>query len=73
MASVIAIARENNLLSDIYNNTLQAVFKHFGISDKINYYKPARLRRCNYKGTIPLARTQSMKFFHSIENRVLTQ
>ena len=73
IASVIAIAWENNLLSDTYNNTLQAVFKHFGISDKINNYKPARLRRSNYKGTIPLARAQAMKFFHSIDNRVLTQ
>lgn len=68
MASVIAIAWENNLLSDTYNNTLQAVFKHFGISDKINNYKPSRLRRCNYKGTIPVARAQAMKFFNSIRN-----
>lgn len=71
MASVIAIAWENNLLCNTYNNTLQAVFNHFGITDKIDNYKPARLRRSNYKGTIPLARAQAMKFFHSIDNRTL--
>ncbi len=71
IASVIAIAWENNLLCDTYNNTLQAVFNHFGITDKIDNYKPARLRRSNYKGTIPLARAQAMKFFHSIDNRLL--
>ncbi len=71
IASVIAIAWENHLLCDTYNNTLQAVFDHFGITDKIDNYKPARLRRSNYKGTIPLARAQAMKFFHSIDNRLL--
>ena len=53
IASVIAIAWENHLLCDTYNNTLQALFDHFGITDKIDNYKPARLRRSNYKGTIP--------------------
>ncbi len=67
IASVIAIAWENHLLCDTYKNTLQALFDHFGITDKINNYKPARLRRSNYKGTIPLARAQAMKFFHSID------
>jgi len=71
IASVIAIVWENHLLCDTYNNTLQAVFNHFGITDKIDNYKPARLRRSNYKGTIPLARAQAMKFFHSIDNRLL--
>jgi len=71
IASIIAIAWENHLLCDTYNNTLQAVFNHFGITDKIDNYKPARLRRSNYKGTIPLARAQAMKFFHSIDNRLL--
>ena len=71
IASVIAIAFENHLLCNTYNNTLQAVFEHFGITDKIDNYKPARLRRSNYKGTIPLARAQAMKFFHSIDNRLL--
>jgi len=71
IASIIAIAWENHLLCDTYNNTLQAVFNHFGIADKIDNYKPARLRRSNYKGTIPLARAQAMKFFHSIDNRLL--
>lgn len=71
IASVIAIAWENNLLCDTYNNTLQAVFNHFGITDKIDNYKPARLRRSNYKGTVPSARAQAMKFFHSIDNRLL--
>lgn len=71
IASVIAIAWENNLLCDTYNNTLQAVFDHFGISDKIDNYKPARLRRSNYKGTIPMARAQAMKFFDSFDSRTL--
>ena len=71
IASVIAIAWENHLLCDTYNNTLQAVFDYFGITDKIDNYKPARLRRSNYKGTIPLARAQAMKFFHSIDNHHL--
>lgn len=71
MASVIAIAWENHLLCDTYNNTLQAVFNHFGITDKIDNYKPARLRRSNYKGTIPVARAQALKFFNSIDNRML--
>ena len=70
IASIIAIAWENHLLCDTYNNTLQSVFNHFGITDKIDNYKPARLRRSNYKGTIPLARAQAIKFFHSIlDNR----
>lgn len=73
IASVIAIAWENHLLCDTYNNTLQALFNHFGITDKIDHYKPARLRRSNYKGTIPEARAQAMKFFHSIDNRLLSQ
>jgi hypothetical protein len=72
VASVIAIAWENHLLCDTYNNTLQAVFNHFGITDKIDNYKPARLRRSNYKGTIPMARAQAMKFFQSIDNRIFT-
>lgn len=67
IASIIAIAWENHLLCGTYNNTLQALFDHFGITDKIDNYKPARLRRSNYKGTIPLARAQAMKFFHSID------
>jgi hypothetical protein len=71
IASVIAIAFENHLLCNTYNNTLQAVFNHFGITDKIDNYKPARLRRSNYKGTIPLARAQAIKFFKSIDNRTL--
>ncbi|MDP3451732.1 MAG: hypothetical protein Q8R90_02145 [Bacteroidales bacterium] len=71
IASVIAIAWENSLLCDTYNNTLQAVFDHFGISDKIDNYKPARLRGSNYKGTIPLARAQALKFFDSIDSRLL--
>ena len=71
IASIIAIAWENHLLCDTYNNTLQSVFNHFGITDKIDNYKPARLRRSNYKGTIPLARAQAMKFFQSIDNRLL--
>ena len=71
IASVIAIAFENHLLCNTYNNTLLAVFNHFGITDKIDNYKPARLRRSNYKGTIPEARAQAMIFFHSIDNRTL--
>jgi len=71
IASVIAIAFENHLLCNTYNNTLLAVFNHFGIIDKTDNYKPARLRRSNYKGTIPQARAQAMKFFHSIDNRTL--
>ena len=71
IASIIAIAWENHLLCDTYNNTLQALFDHFGISDKIDNYKPARLRGSNYKGTIPLARAQAMKFFQTIDNRTL--
>ena len=71
ISSIIAIAWENHLLSDTYNNTLQAVFNHFGIADDIGNYKPARLRRSNYKGNIPLARVQAIKFFHTIDNRVL--
>ncbi len=72
IASVIAIAWENHLLCDTYNNTLQAVFNHFGITEKIDNYKPARLRRSNYKGTIPLARAQAIKFFNTIDNQVLS-
>lgn len=70
ISSIIAIAWENHLLSDTYNNTLQAVFNHFGIADNIDNYKPARLRRSNYKGNIPSARVQAIKFFHSIDNRL---
>ncbi|HOG19743.1 MAG TPA: hypothetical protein PLQ69_06085 [Paludibacter sp.] len=70
ISSIIAIAWENHLLCDTYNNTLQAVFNHFGITDKIDNYKPARLRKSNYKGNIPLARVQAIKFFQSIDNRV---
>ena len=47
IASVIAVAWEQNLLRDTYNNTLQTVFDHFGINDNIDNYKPARLRRSN--------------------------
>lgn len=71
IASVIAIAWENHLLCDTYNNTLQALFDHFSITDKIDNYKPARLRRSNYKGNIPSARAQALKFFKSIDNRLL--
>jgi len=68
MASVIAIAWENDLLCKTYNNTLKAVFNHFGITDKTANYKPARLRKPNYKGTLPSARVQAMHFFQCIEN-----
>ena len=71
IASVIAIAWENHLLCDTYNNTLQAVFDHFGITDKTDNYKPARLRRTNYKGNISFAREQALKFFDSIDSRLL--
>jgi hypothetical protein len=68
MASVIAIAWEKHLLCKTYNNTLKAVFNHFGITDKTANYKPARLRKPNYKGTLPAARVQAMHFFQCIEN-----
>ena len=67
MASVIAIAWEKHLLCETYGNTLQAVFEHFGISEKIENYKPARLRRSSYKGNPPLARVQALNFFQSLE------
>ena len=67
MASVIAIAWEKHLLCETYGNTLRAVFDHFGIAEKIENYKPARLRRSSYKGNPPLARVQALKFFQSME------
>ncbi len=67
MASVVAIAWENNLLCEAYGNTLRAVFDHFGIAEKIENYKPARLRRSSYKGNLPLARVQALNFFQSLE------
>lgn len=71
IAAVIAVAWEQDLLCDTFNNTLQAVFDHFGITDKTDNYKPARLRRTNYKGNIPFARAQALKFFDSIDSRLL--
>ena len=68
MASVIAIAWEKHLLCKTYNNTLNAVFDHFGITDKTTNYKPSRLRKPNYNGTLPSARVQAMHFFQCIEN-----
>ncbi|MFA5769530.1 MAG: hypothetical protein WC871_08345 [Bacteroidales bacterium] len=68
MASVIAIAWEKHLLCETYSNTLRAVFDHYGIADKVENYKPARLRRSSYKGNPPLARVQALKFFQSLEN-----
>lgn len=65
MAAVVAIAWENHLLCETYSNTLRAVFEHFGIAEKIENYKPARLRRSSYKGNPPLARVQALKFFQS--------
>jgi len=67
MASVVAVAWENSLLCETYNNTLQAVFDHFGISDKTENFKPSRFRRPNYKGTPPLVRVQALKFFQSLD------
>lgn len=68
MASIIAIAWENHLLCETYNDTLRAVFDHFGIADKVENYKPSRFRRPNYKGTPPLVRVQALKFFQSLED-----
>lgn len=68
MASVIAIAWEKHLLCETYNDTLRAVFDHFGIADKVENYKPSRFRRPNYKGTPPLVRVQALKFFQSLED-----
>ncbi len=67
MASVIAVAWERHLLCETYGNTLQAMFNHFGITDKNENYKPSRLRKPNYKGKLPLARVQALKFFQSLE------
>lgn len=68
MAAVLAIAWEQHLLCKTYNDTLRAVFDHFGIAGKIENYKPSRFRRPNYKGTPPLVRVQALKFFESLEN-----
>lgn len=68
MASVIALAWEKHLLCKTYNKTLQAVFDHFGITDKTANYKPSRLRKPNYKGTLPTAWVQAMHFFQCLEN-----
>lgn len=67
IASIVAVAWEHHLLCDTYNNTLQVLFDHLGINDKIDNYKPARLRRENYKGNLPRARVLALKFFKSIE------
>jgi len=67
VASVIAIAWERHLLCETYSNTLRAVFDHFGIGEKVENYKPARLRRSSYKGNPPLARVQALEFFESVE------
>jgi len=68
MASIIAIAWERHLLCETYSKTLQAVFDHYGITDKVENYKPSRFRRLNYKGNPPLARVQALKLFQSMEN-----